>query len=156
MAELSVSATASLIASGNTTATGTISWDEPALPEGISAWDLVKIDGSWAWNGKGNISYVTINGTRTSNGIPFSIPLDVSVSSPLSISCLGNNKNAVGDNFTWTGLTVTYSYTAPLSVKTSGEWVPVRECYKKIGGVWVLQEDLSNVFDGEHYIMERR
>lgn len=114
-------ATASLTANGTSTATGSITWTAPALPEGATSWDSVIISGSWTWNGKGNISRVTINGTNTSADTPFSISI-AGKTSPLSITCVGGNKNATGANFQWSNLVVTYVCTVaggvrPLTVR---------------------------------------
>lgn len=150
---ITVNTTASLTANGNKTATGSISWTAPSLPDGVSSWDSVVISGMWTWNGKGSISIVTINGTNTTNGVSFSVLLDTNVSSPLSITCIGN-KNATGSNFSWNNLIVTYKYTEPtitqytnLRIKQNGEWIPVKVVYKKENGVWIEQTDLSNLFD---------
>lgn len=106
---LTANATASLTARGTTTATGSISWTAPSLPDGVAAWDSVVISGTWTWGGKGSITRVTINGTNTSDSIAFSVNIS-GKSSPLSITCVGN-KNATGSNFTWSDFVVTYTYT---------------------------------------------
>lgn len=106
---ITANASASLTAAGTSTANGSITWTAPTLPEGVAAWDDVRISGKWTWGGKGSINRVTINGTNTSDGIAFDIDIS-GKSSPLSITCVGN-KNATGASFTWTGLTVTYTYT---------------------------------------------
>lgn len=117
MGTLIANATASLTATGNSTATGSISWTVPSFPSGIVSWDSVVISGTWTWGGKGNISRVKINGTNTSNGVAFSINLSTSQTSPLSITCVGN-KNATGANFTWSNLKVTYTYSQNFNIST--------------------------------------
>lgn len=143
-------ATASISASGTSTSTGSITWSIPALPEGATKWDSVRISGTWTWSGKGNVSRVTINGTNTTASVPFDIAIPVTQSSPLSITCVGN-KNATGSNFRWSNLVVTYVCIVlgaeVLYVKKNGAWVEVSAVYKKIDGVWVLQEDLAGLFD---------
>lgn len=38
-------------------------------------------------------------------------------------------------------------------IKVIGSWVEVSAVYKKVNGSWVLQSDLTHVFDsGTHYI----
>lgn len=151
MASIVVNATATLSANGASTATGSISWTPPSLPSGVTAWDSIVISGTWSWSGKGAISYVNINGTNTSEDVAFSISLGTSVSSTLSITCRGGNKNSSGSYFRWNNLVVTYNYTAPLSekfyVKQNSTWVEASEVYKKVNGAWVLQTDLSAVID---------
>lgn len=112
MGTINVNATASLSATGTTVATGSITWTAPSYPSGVTSWDSVVISGTWRWNGRGGITYVNINGTNTSDGIPFNINLGATTTSPLSITCKGGNKNATGRNFTWSNLQVTYTYTA--------------------------------------------
>ena len=53
-------------------------------------------------------------------------------------------------------LTVTYSYDNAagdtMYVKSGGVWVPASKVYKKVSGSWVLQTDLTQVFDsGTNY-----
>lgn len=149
MANIVVNATASLTANGRTTATGTITWTAPDLPTDVTAWDAITISGTWTWDGRGSITYVKINGTNTSNGVAFSIPLSASQTSPLSISCVGN-KNATGSSFTWSNLVLTYEYTPPtkpMYLKQNSAWTEVKGVYKKENGNWVLQTDLESVFD---------
>lgn len=107
---LTANATATISANGTSTTTGSISWTAPSLPSGVTSWDSIVISGTWTWSGKGNVT-VTINGTATSTGTPFNITLSKTQTSPLSITCRGNNKNATGSNFTWQSLIVTYTYT---------------------------------------------
>lgn len=152
MASITVNATASLSANGTSVSTGSISWSVPSLPDGVTKWDSVTISGTWSWNGKGNVQYVTINGTNTSADIAFSIPLSTTVTSPLSISCNGNNKNATGSNFSWSNLILNYNYTEPLpemylNIKENGSWKKISKVYKKINGIWVEQTDIFSVFD---------
>lgn len=106
---ISASAAASLTAAGTSTATGSVTWTAPSLPEGVAAWDSVVISGTWTWGGKGSVTRVTINGTDTSDSIAFSVNIN-GKTSPLSITCVGN-KNAAGSDFTWSDFTVTYTYT---------------------------------------------
>ena len=152
MGVITVNATANLSANGNSTATGSITWSVPSLPDDVSQWDSVVISGSWSWNGKGNIREVIINGTSTSVDTPFSINLNTSTAPPISITCQGGNKNATGANFAWSDLVVTYSYTDPASgsvlhVKVNGTWIQASEVYKKINGSWVLLEDLESAVE---------
>lgn len=143
-------ATATLTASGTSTATGSIRWTAPSLPEGATGWDSIVISGMWTWGGKGSVSRVTINGTNTSTGVAFNIALPKTQVSPLSITCVGN-KNATGSSFTWSNLVVTYTCTVAnseeLMIKVNGSWQTVQEVYKKVNGAWALQEDLATVFD---------
>lgn len=48
-------------------------------------------------------------------------------------------------------LTVTYSYDNAagdtMYVKSGGVWVPASKVYKKVSGSWVLQSDLTNIFE---------
>ena len=141
---ITANATASLSASGTSTATGSITWTAPSLPEGVTGWDSVHVSGSWSWNGKGNISRVTINNQRTSADSPFDIDIS-GQTSPLTITCVGNNKNATGANFRWSNLIVTYTYTTVggtgCMVKLSGTWTEIVEVWKKSNGHWTLQPD---------------
>lgn len=151
MGTLTANATANLSANGNSTATGSITWSAPSLPDGITAWDSIVISGSWSWRGKGSINNVTINGTATSDSTPFSINLGTSATPPITVTCRGGNKNATGNNFSWSDLIVTYTYTDLTSkafyVKANGVWTPHSAVYKKINGSWVLQEDLESVIE---------
>ena len=36
--------------------------------------------------------------------------------------------------------------TEQMHIKQNGYWVEVQEVYKKVNGVWVLQEDLKSLF----------
>ena len=155
MAEIVVQASASLSANGTSTATGSITWTAPSLPDGISVWDSVIISGSWSWSGKGSISRVTINGVNTSEDNGFSVSLGANPSPPLSITCVGGNKNATGANFAWSNLQVSYQYSPSkaISVKQNGSWVQASEVYKKVNGAWVKQSNLENVFEtGKSYV----
>lgn len=158
MAELAVSATASLSANGKNTATGSITWTEPTLPDGVSAWDSITLTGSWKWNGPGGIETLTVNGVTIPSDTAFTVPLGTSFTPPVTTTCVTSNPFIRGDKFIWSNLTVTYAYTEPSSqkcyLKVNGVWTECSEVYKKIGGVWVQQQDLSNVFDGEHYWCE--
>ena len=149
MAEIKVTAKATLTASGQSTATGNITWTAPSLPADVTSWDSVRISGTWSWTGRGSITRVTINGTNTSTGVPFDISV-AGKTSPLSITCVGN-KNATGSSFTWSNLVVTYTYTAPVTeqlyVKENGQWVAYSKAYKKINGAWVLQDVIDGLFD---------
>lgn len=75
MPTIQVDATASITPKGNTVAYGSITWIDPTLPTGVTSWDSVIITGTWEWNGKGSIRYVTINGTNTTTGVAFNISL---------------------------------------------------------------------------------
>lgn len=144
------SANATLSANGTSTATGSITWTVPSLPEGIANWDSVIISGSWSWSGKGTINGVKINGVNTSVGTNFNINLPLNATSPLSITTSGN-KNATGANFSWNNLVVTYTYTTAdgkkIMLKVDGIWKKMNKVYVKQNGIWVEQTDLSNVFD---------
>lgn len=100
--------TANLTANGNSQGNGTISWTRPNIPTNAVISSIV-VNGEWDWGGKGNINKVTINGTQVLVSTQFSIELGANATSPISITCTGN-KNATGDNFTWTGLQVVYTY----------------------------------------------
>lgn len=43
--------------------------------------------------------------------------------------------------------TVLVALSQMMYVKQGGAWVPVKKVYKKIGGVWVEQSDLTNLLD---------
>lgn len=118
MGTINVNATASLSANGTSTETGNINWTPPALPAGATSWDSITISGTWSWNGKGNINYVSINGTRTTTGSPFSISLGANAAPPITITCLGGNKNATGNRFSWSGLRVDYSYSRSFTISS--------------------------------------
>lgn len=152
MATITANATASLTANGTSTATGSINWTRPSIPADATI-TSVRISGTWSWNGRGNITRVTINGTNTSNGVAFDVALSNSVSPPISITCVGNNRNATGNNFTWSNLIVTYEYTLPVTetlyFKQNGSWVAATKVYKKVSGAWVEQTDLASVFDAD-------
>lgn len=50
------------------------------------------------------------------------------------------------------GMEVNVVWDAPtekMYVKQNGSWVEVTNVYKNINGVWMLQEDLTNLFDSE-------
>lgn len=130
---ITVNASASLSANGTSTATGSMTWTAPAFPGGVTAWDDVRVSGTWSWNGKGNITRVTINGTNTSGDTAFDISI-AGKSSPLSISCVGNNKNATGANFGWSNLIVTYTYT-----DTSSHTLTVR-----YGATTIITDEVSD------------
>lgn len=112
MPTISAAVTANLTANGNTTSNGTLSWTRPNIPAG-STINSVVVSGTYSWNGKGSVT-VTINGKQCSSGVAFSVSLPTTVTSPYTITCVGNNKNASGNSFTWSNLTVTYDYTKPL------------------------------------------
>ena len=150
-------ATASLRANGTSTSTGSITWTAPTLPDGVTVWDSVRISGTWTWTGKGSITGVTINGTNTTNGVQFDIALSTGVRPPLSITCVGGNKNTTGSSFTWSGLQVAYTCTVAsseqLMIKVGGAWKEVQAVYRKVGGVWVEQDSLADLFStGTKYV----
>lgn len=142
--------TASLSANGTSTASGTMTWTAPSLPAGATI-TSVRISGTYSWSGRGNITRVTINGTNCSPDVAFDVALSNSVSPPITVTCVGNNKNATGNNFRWSNLIVTYTYEVPSSdtllYKSNGAWVVASKAYKKVNGVWVEQSDLTAVFD---------
>lgn len=154
---ITVNASASLSANGTSTATGSMTWTAPALPGGVSAWDDVRVSGSWTWNGKGNISRVTINGTNTSADTAFDISIE-GKSSPLSITCVGGNKNATGANFIWSNLIVTYTYTPlvtdhdTLYVQIGNAPVEVETIYRKQNGVWTEVSDPATLDRNAKYV----
>ena len=143
-------ASASLTANGTSTATGSITWTTPTLPQGATQWDSITISGMWTWGGKGSITRVTINNANTSTGVAFNIALPITQTSPLRITCVGN-KNATGSSFSWSNLVVTYVCTVvggeELMLKVNGTWQTVTSVYKKINGVWVLQDNLADLFN---------
>lgn len=147
---IKVNAIASLTANGTSTTTGSISWTEPSLPSDVTSWDNVRVSGTWSWGGKGTITRVTINGTNTSTGIAFDIELPKTITSPLSITCVGN-KNATGSSFSWNNLTINYTYTTAnneqFMIKMNGTWQNVSKIYKKINGQWIEQTELNSLFD---------
>lgn len=111
MPTLTANATVSLSANGSSSI-GSISWDRPNIPVNAIISSIV-ISGSWVWNGKGQVTNVTINGTKTFNGIAFSIDIGTNTTPPMQISCSGN-KNATGDFFNWSNLIVVYTYAIPI------------------------------------------
>ena len=113
MPSVTANATANLSANGTSTASGTITWTKPTLPADATI-TSVRISGRWSWGGKGNITRVTISGVNTSADTAFDIALANSVNPPITITCVGNNKNATGSNFRWTDLIVTYTYSVPV------------------------------------------
>lgn len=150
MPSVTANVTASLSANGTSTASGTMTWTRPTLPADATL-TSVRISGRWSWGGKGNITRVTINGVNTSADTAFNIALANSVSPPITVTCVGNNKNATGANFRWTDLIVTYEYTMPVTetlyFKDGNAWTAARKAYKKVNGAWVEQSDLATVFD---------
>ena len=158
MPTIQVDATANITPKGTTVAYGTITWAEPSLPTGITSWDSVTISGTWSWNSKGAIRYVTINGTNTTTGVAFNIPLDTTVTSPLSISCVGNKNATAANGFAWSNLVITYTYAEPASdvgyLKLNGSYHAAASVYKKVNNVWTIQNDLETVFeDGKQYVL---
>lgn len=113
MPAITANATASLSANGTSTASGTMTWTVPTLPADATL-QSVRVSGSWSWNGRGNITRVTINGVNTSADTAFDVALALTVNPPITITCVGNNKNATGSNFRWSNLVVTYTYTVPV------------------------------------------
>lgn len=107
---VTVNASASLSATGTSTATGTISWTAPSIPSG-STIVSVTMDVRWSWNGRGNISNLSVNGTTVPADTLTTVTLPNNVTSPVTVTCRGNNRNATGNHFTWNTLTVTYEYT---------------------------------------------
>lgn len=105
---IEVNATANLSANGTNTATGSMSWNVPAMPAGVSSWDSVAVSGSWAWTGKQQITNLTIDGKTAAQNTPFNIT--IAGTSPIVLTCKGNNKNATGATFSWTNLKVIYKY----------------------------------------------
>lgn len=158
MATVTANVTANLSANGNSTATGSMTWTAPSLPSGAVI-SSVHISGSYSWNGRGNINYVNINGTNCSPDVAFDVTLSNSVSPPISVTCRGNNKNATGNNFAWSSLIVTYTYTVPSSdqmyIKQNGSWITVSAVYKKVNGAWVEQSDLASVFNTSYKYVNR-
>lgn len=116
MATITANATANLTANGNSQGNGTISWTRPNIPTNAVISSIV-VEGKWDWGGKGNIQYVTINGTQTLAGTQFSVELGANATSPINITCIGN-KNATGSSFTWSGLQVVYTYSVSYNVST--------------------------------------
>lgn len=114
MATITANVTASLSANGNTTSTGSLSWTKPSIPVGATISSIV-LTGSFTWNGKGNVT-ITINGTNCISATPFTINLPTNTTSPYSITCRGGNKNATGNNFTWSSLIVTYTYSIKYNI----------------------------------------
>ena len=156
MPSIVVDATASLSANGTSTATGSISWTAPSFPEYVTFWDSVTISGKWTWTGSRTISKVTINGTDTTSGTSFSIPLDTDETSPMTITCVGAHKNATGNYFTWSNLEITYEYTEveppkdASYMKYNGSWREISAFYKKISGAWTLQSDMETLPRGSY------
>lgn len=155
MAVITANASAVLTAAGTSAGTGYITWTAPSLPQDVSAWTSVVISGTWTWGGKGSVSRVTIGGTNTSDGIPFSVSLPVDQTPPLAITCAGN-KNATGSGFTWSGLTVTYTYTSAdgsaVLVKVNGAWVTASAVYRKQNGSWTEVSDFSAIDTSKTFV----
>lgn len=137
-----------LTANGATDTNGTLNWTKPTLPADATI-KSITVSGTYTWSGKGSVT-ATINGNNLVNGQTFSIELGANATSPYTISCKGNNKNATGNSFGWGTLTITYTYSIPsnehLYLKINGVW---KECivYKKISGQWVEQEELAPLFN---------
>lgn len=102
--------------SGTTQVSCPLTFTVPPFPEEVTAWTGVVLSGTWSWGGKGNVSSLSIGGTATSNGIAFSHTLTAQelADGRVTITAKGGNKNATGDNFTWTGLKAVFSYKDPL------------------------------------------
>lgn len=150
MATQSVNASISMTANGSTRVNGTLSWTAPSLPEGSTVTGIA-VSGTYTWGGKGNVT-VYINGQSVTSGASFNVSLGASASSPYTIQCQGNNKNATGSNFSWGTLQVTYTYDPPpgsekIFFKSNGSWVQISKAYKKVNGSWVEQSDLTTVFN---------
>lgn len=150
MPSVTANVTANLTANGTSTASGTMTWTRPTLPTGATI-TSVRVSGRWSWGGRGNITRVTINGTNTSADTAFDVALANNVTPPITITCVGNNRNASGNNFSWSDLIVTYTYTVPVTetlyYKNGSSWVSAQRVYKKISGSWVEKSDLTSVFD---------
>ena len=71
----------------------------------------------------------------------------------IRINCRRNAKNTQPYYYIY-GAEIDVTYTVPtpttekLYFKDSGAWVAASKAYKKVGGVWVEQADLTTVFDG--------
>lgn len=109
MGTITRTASAALSANGTSTATGSITWTAPAFPAWVTKWNSVVLSGTWSRGGSGAISSLKINGTAAAEGSAFSIPVG---GSSATVTCVGNKK-ATGSRFTWSNLTVTYTYTEP-------------------------------------------
>lgn len=107
MATMTANATANIIAQGDIQAAGSIAWTRPNIPSG-STITSITISGMYSWTGKGT-STISINGSTVTADTSFNIELVATTTSPLTITCVGN-KAAIGANFTWTNLIVTYTY----------------------------------------------
>lgn len=151
-------ASASLSANGTSTATGSITWTTPSLPDGATGWDSIRISGTWSWGGKGNITRVTINGTNTSATIPFDISI-AGKTSPLSITCVGGNKNATGNRFAWSNLVVTYVCTvaggAKLMIREGASLTEIAKVLRKQGGSLVEVDIAESMFNTSQKFVRR-
>lgn len=136
-------------------ASGKMTWSAPTLPADATLTGAI-LSGSWSWSGRGAIQSLTIGGTSASAGVPFSKTLtSAEISSRSLTTNLTGNKNAMASNINtslkWTNLIVTYTYTVPTSetlyVKQNGSYRAVSTAYKKVGGIWVRQDDITTVFD---------
>lgn len=111
---------------------------------------------TYTWGGRGSFT-LTINGRTVSSGETVNVSIPVGAVSPYSFTGRGGNKNATGANCQFTNLRVEYDVQLPsreqLLIKDGGAWRNVSAVYKKIGGVWVLQEELAGLFDtGANYV----
>lgn len=77
----------------------------------------------------------------------------------IRINCRRNAKNTTAYYYVY-GAEIDVTYTVPVAsdkvyFKRSGAWVEASKAFKKIGGVWVEQTDIENLFDsGTNYILE--
>jgi len=70
----------------------------------------------------------------------------------IRINCRRNARNTQSRYYIY-GAEIDVTYTVPvptsekLYLKSDGSWTEVSKAFKKVGGVWVEQTDLTNVFD---------
>lgn len=69
----------------------------------------------------------------------------------IRINCRRNARNTQSYYYIY-GAEIDVTYTVPtptnsLFIKSNGSWVTATKAYKKVGGVWVEQSDLTQVFD---------
>lgn len=130
----------------------------PEFPYGVTAWTSIIISGHWEYSGgnNDNISELYVNAQLFSgNSGEFSVECINTIrdTDVYTFAVTGGKKSNGTKTVSFSNLKITYYYDDPviqqsdtLYLKQSGVWVPVTAAYKKVGGTWVLQEDLSSVF----------
>ena len=81
--------------SGTGTKTGNITWDTPSLPSGATIISTT-LTASLNINMTLSTATVTINGTSYKSSSELNINLGTTMQTSLSVTCKGNNSNAIG------------------------------------------------------------